>query len=44
MRISVVGQGYVGTSISNAALEAGHEVYGVEVNAARVEELAGSRY
>ena len=44
MRISVVGQGYVGTSISNAALDAGHEVYGVEVNAARIEELAGSRY
>ena len=44
MRISVVGQGYVGTSISNAALDAGHEVYGVEVNETRIEELVGSRY
>ena len=41
-RVAVVGQGYVGLSLGCAAAEAGFEVTGVDVDAARVNALASS--
>lgn len=38
-QIVVVGQGYVGLPLSLAASQAGYDVVGVDLNAARVEEL-----
>jgi UDP-N-acetyl-D-glucosamine dehydrogenase len=38
--VAVVGQGYVGLSLGCAAAEAGFEVTGVDVDAARVNALA----
>ena len=32
MRIAVIGQGYVGLSISVAAFKSGHEVIGVDLS------------
>jgi UDP-N-acetyl-D-glucosamine dehydrogenase len=39
VRIAIVGQGYVGTSLGVAALSAGHEVVGVEINNSRLHQL-----
>jgi nucleotide sugar dehydrogenase len=39
-RVAVVGQGYVGLSLACAAAEAGFEVTGIDVDAARVDALA----
>jgi UDP-N-acetyl-D-glucosamine dehydrogenase len=39
-RVAVVGQGYVGLSLACAAAEAGFEVTGIDVDAARVRALA----
>jgi UDP-N-acetyl-D-glucosamine dehydrogenase len=42
-RVAVLGLGYVGLPLSIAFVEAGLEVLGVDVSAARVEELASGR-
>jgi UDP-N-acetyl-D-glucosamine dehydrogenase len=42
-RVVVVGQGYVGLSLACAAAEAGFEVTGIDVDADRVDALAGGR-
>jgi UDP-N-acetyl-D-glucosamine dehydrogenase len=42
-RIAVLGLGYVGLPLSIAFVEAGLEVLGVDVSAARVEELTSGR-
>jgi UDP-N-acetyl-D-glucosamine dehydrogenase len=42
-RVTVVGQGYVGLSLACAAAEAGFEVTGIDVDAARVDALAAGR-
>jgi UDP-N-acetyl-D-glucosamine dehydrogenase len=42
-RVAVVGQGYVGLSLACAAAEAGFEVTGIDVDADRVDGLAGGR-
>ena len=42
-RVAVVGQGYVGLSLACAAAEAGFEVTGIDVDAARVDALAAGR-
>jgi UDP-N-acetyl-D-glucosamine dehydrogenase len=39
--VVVIGQGYVGLPLSMRAVEVGHTVVGVEVNADRVKRLAG---
>lgn len=39
MKVAIVGQGYVGLPLAQRALEAGHEVVGVDLNQARVELL-----
>ena len=39
-RVAVVGQGYVGLSLACAAAEAGFEVTGIDVDAARADALA----
>lgn len=44
MRIGVVGQGYVGTTLARAAVSAGHSVIGVEVDPVRVGSLASVGY
>jgi UDP-N-acetyl-D-glucosamine dehydrogenase len=41
--VAVVGQGYVGLSLAAAAAAAGFSVTGVDVNAARVADLAAGR-
>jgi UDP-N-acetyl-D-glucosamine dehydrogenase len=38
--VAVVGQGYVGVSLASAASEAGFDVVGVDVDAARIGDLA----
>ena len=39
MRVTIIGQGYVGLTIAVGAAGAGHKVVGFEVNTALVEEL-----
>lgn len=39
MRIAIIGQGYVGTAIGLAASRAGHQVIGIEIDAAKVKML-----
>jgi UDP-N-acetyl-D-glucosamine dehydrogenase len=39
MKVGIIGMGYVGLPLAVAFAEAGHEVYGVEVDAARVAAL-----
>jgi UDP-N-acetyl-D-glucosamine dehydrogenase len=43
MRIAVIGQGYVGLTISVGALSAGHEVVGVDLSERVVEGLKSGR-
>jgi UDP-N-acetyl-D-glucosamine dehydrogenase len=43
MRIAVIGQGYVGLTISVGALSAGHEVVGVDLSERVVEGLKAGR-
>src|SRR4051812_5865136 len=38
-RTGIIGMGYVGLPLAVAFAEAGHEVYGVEVDRTRVEKL-----
>ena len=40
MRVSVVGQGYVGLTITEGALRAGHDVLGFDINQTVVEGLS----
>jgi UDP-N-acetyl-D-glucosamine dehydrogenase len=40
MKVVVVGQGYVGLPLAMRAVEAGHEVVGLDVDEARVKRLA----
>ena len=45
MRVAVIGQGYVGLPLSMRAVEVGHDVVGIEVDAARLKRLqAGESY
>ena len=39
MKVSIVGQGYVGLPLAIAAASAGHEVWGIDTNALLVDEL-----
>jgi UDP-N-acetyl-D-glucosamine dehydrogenase len=39
MRVSVIGQGYVGTTLGVAAKGAGHDVVGIETNSLRLASL-----
>jgi UDP-N-acetyl-D-glucosamine dehydrogenase len=39
MRVAVIGQGYVGLTISSGALNAGFEVFGIDKNQRVVEGL-----
>ncbi|MCD5347905.1 UDP-glucose/GDP-mannose dehydrogenase family protein [Agromyces sp. S2-1-8] len=43
MRISVIGCGYLGAVHASAMAELGHEVVGVDIDAAKVAELAAGR-
>jgi UDP-N-acetyl-D-glucosamine dehydrogenase len=43
MRVAILGQGYVGLPLALAAIEAGHDVVGFDVDATRVAMLAGGR-
>jgi UDP-N-acetyl-D-glucosamine dehydrogenase len=38
-RVGVVGQGYVGVSLACAAAEAGFEVFGIDIDPERIEDL-----
>lgn len=40
MKISIIGQGYVGQTLSVGAASAGHEVIGFDLNAALISDLA----
>ena len=40
MRVGVVGQGYVGLTITESSLGAGHEVVGFDLNKALIEKLS----
>lgn len=40
----MVGQGYVGSTLSIAASKAGHEVLGIEIDERRIRELSGVGY
>jgi UDP-N-acetyl-D-glucosamine dehydrogenase len=40
MRVAVVGQGYVGLTITEGALRAGHDVLGFEINPLVIESLS----
>ena len=39
MRVAVIGQGYVGLTISMGAVSAGHDVVGIDLSEALVREL-----
>ena len=39
MKVSIVGQGYVGLPLAIAAADAGHEVLGIDLELSRVEKL-----
>ena len=39
MRVSIIGQGYVGLTIAAGAASAGHQVIGFDINVNRVFEL-----
>jgi nucleotide sugar dehydrogenase len=43
MRVSIVGQGYVGLPLAIAAANAGHNVTGIDINAGLVSTLASGR-
>jgi UDP-N-acetyl-D-glucosamine dehydrogenase len=40
-RVAVVGQGYVGLPLAMRAVEAGYQVVGLDINAARIKRLDG---
>lgn len=43
MKVAVVGLGYVGTVTAACLATSGHDVWGVDVDAAKVEEISGGR-
>ena len=43
MKVAVVGLGYVGTVTAACLASRGHDVWGVDVDAAKVEEIRGGR-
>src|ERR1700758_144992 len=43
MKVAVVGLGYVGTVTAACLAANGHEVWGVDVDAAKVEEISAGR-
>jgi GDP-mannose 6-dehydrogenase len=43
MKVAVVGLGYVGTVTAACLATSGHDVWGVDVDPAKVEEIAGGR-
>jgi UDP-N-acetyl-D-glucosamine dehydrogenase len=44
VKVSIIGQGYVGSELGKAAKKAGHQVLGIEVNPARLESLSSIGY
>jgi UDP-N-acetyl-D-glucosamine dehydrogenase len=40
MKVGIIGQGYVGLSLANASLIAGHEIYGFDTNSQVVASLS----
>jgi UDP-N-acetyl-D-glucosamine dehydrogenase len=40
VKIAVIGQGYVGTPLAKAAANAGHQVYGFDINSEVIEQLS----
>ena len=43
MRVSVIGCGYLGAVHAASMAELGHEVVGVDVDAAKIDALSGAR-
>jgi GDP-mannose 6-dehydrogenase len=43
MKVAVIGLGYVGTVTAACLATSGHDVWGVDVDAAKVKEIAGGR-
>jgi GDP-mannose 6-dehydrogenase len=43
MKVAVIGLGYVGTVTAACLASSGHDVWGVDVDAAKVEEISGGR-
>ena len=43
MKVSIIGQGYVGLSLAISAAKAGHEVVGFDVNSDLVSQLAAGK-
>ena len=43
MKVSIVGQGYVGLPLAIAAVEAGHEVVGIDLDTRLTEKLASGK-
>jgi UDP-N-acetyl-D-glucosamine dehydrogenase len=43
MRVAVIGQGYVGLTISVGALSAGHEIVGIDLSASVIESLKSGK-
>jgi len=43
MRVSIVGQGYVGLPLAIAAVQAGHDVVGIDLDAQLTEKLASGK-
>ena len=43
MKLAVVGLGYVGTVTAACMASNGHDVWGVDVDAAKVEEICAGR-
>jgi UDP-N-acetyl-D-glucosamine dehydrogenase len=43
MRIAIVGQGYVGLTITQGALSAGHQVIGIDRSAAVISNLKSGK-
>ena len=44
MKVSVIGQGYVGLTISTGAAKAGHEVVGFDINEEKILIINPSSY
>lgn len=44
MRVAIIGQGYVGTSLGHAAYASGHSVIGIEINAEKLKNLQNQEY
>jgi UDP-N-acetyl-D-glucosamine dehydrogenase len=42
VKVAIIGQGYVGSTLGIAAIKAGHDVLGIEIDSKRRSELASS--